>query len=106
MIARVATIVVTVLNAAIWGVPAAIYFWLWGSMAFQSPLPPAREWGAALMVFAAGPLQFGVGLVLALLLPINRLRRGNSTEALMVGGAFLVIGIADAGWGLLMLGSA
>jgi hypothetical protein len=111
MTSKIITVVLVVVNALIWGSAAAIYCWLWLSMMMQNTstqptsLPPAEAWAATLLLLVMGPLQYCAGFVLSVAIPVRLIRKGNGNYAAAVAGAFLFMGILDAGWGILMLGS-
>jgi hypothetical protein len=111
MTSKIIAAALVAVNALIWGSAAAIYSWLWLSMMMQntSPrqptLPPAEAWGVTLLLLVIGPLQYCAGFALSVAIPVRFIRKGNGNDAIAAAGAFLLLGILDAGWGILMLGS-
>jgi hypothetical protein len=102
---QIATALLTVANAVVWGFPASIYSWLWLSKIGEAPPIRSDEWPVFLLLIATGPIQYFVGFVFSVFRPLVLWRAGNIRSALTVAGIFLVLGLLDAAWGILMLGS-
>jgi hypothetical protein len=111
MTTKIIAAVLVVVNALVWGSAAAIYCWLWLSMMMQNasaqlttPLP-AYAWIFTLVLLVVGPLQYCAGFVLSVAIPVRFIRKDNGKDAIAVAATLLLIGVPDAGWGILMLGS-
>jgi hypothetical protein len=115
MLTKIAAILLAVANAIVWGVLAALYSYLGGSLIVQNltqqaPLQAENVrlfWGlgAVLLLLLMGPIQYCAGLFFSVLLLIRDMGSGKFADACVAGAVFLIIGIPDAGLGILMLGS-
>jgi uncharacterized membrane protein YqjE len=94
---KIATIVLAIADAVVWGTPAAIYSALW--------IYQYAQGRGSLLLFAIAPALYCVGLLLSVGSPIILYRSERFVAAIAVAGIFLVLGLLVGVWGILMLGS-
>jgi hypothetical protein len=95
--AKIVTIVLVIMNAIVWGIPAALYCTLW--------IYQYAQGHGSLFLFAISPAPYCAALLLSAVSPIVLYRSGRLVAAIAVGGTFLVLGGLVGAWGILMLAS-
>jgi hypothetical protein len=95
--AKIVTIVLAIMNAIIWGTPAALFCALW--------IYQYAQGHGSLLLFAISPAPYCAGLLLSAVSPIVLYRSGRLVAAITVAGTFLVLGGFVGAWGIIMLGS-
>ncbi len=97
MVLRRHDIVMAAVNAVVWGIPTAIYTWLFYDRCMRGD--------CSIALFEISPAPFLTGLLLSIALPISLIRMDRPKYADSVGSVLLALGLLLGIWGVLMLGS-